>query len=451
MLVGLGGNNGSTLVAGILANKKKLEWETKQGCVSANFYGSLTQSGTVQVGYEFDEKTRVLQDKHICVKDLLPMVDPCDFEITGWDISGLNLYESCKRARVLEPDLIHQLKEDLEKIKPMPAAFSGDFIASNQADRSDNILKGSNQDIIKKIREDIRAMKSKCDSVVLLWTANTEMYLLPEIASMTDLHRMIQKNEALPASVLYCVAAIEEQILYLNGSPQNTFHPAIVEYAREKKSFIAGSDFKSGQTRFKTIMSDYLIGSGIRLSSVVSYNHLGNNDGKNLSEDKCFQSKKISKGGVLDDAIKSNKILYPKSDDKTKINGHGDHIDHDVIIRYIPFVGDSKRAIDEYSSLIFMNGVNTIMSYNICEDSLLAVPIMIDMIVLGELFTRMKVDKESLGPVFSYLSFFFKAPITNHHEYVVNSFTRQRETLLNFLKAAAGYPIDSQTLLAFKF
>ena len=124
------------------------------------------------------------------------------------------------------------------------------------------------------------------------------------------------KNHALPASVLYCMAAIEEQVLYLNGSPQNTFHKAIVEYAREKKSFIAGSDFKSGQTRFKTIMSDYLIGSGLRLASVVSYNHLGNNDGKNLSEDKCFQSKKISKGGVLDDAIKSNRILYPKDGSK---------------------------------------------------------------------------------------------------------------------------------------
>ena len=154
-------------------------------------------------------------------------------------------------------------------------------------------------------------MKSKCDTVILLWSANTEQYLLPEIGKIKDLQRMISKNEKLPASVLYCVAAIEEQVLYLNGSPQNTFHPAIVEYATQKKSFIAGSDFKSGQTRFKTIMSDYLIGSGIRLSSIVSYNHLGNNDGKNLSEDKCFQSKKISKGGVLDDAIKSNSILYP--------------------------------------------------------------------------------------------------------------------------------------------
>jgi myo-inositol-1-phosphate synthase len=108
---------------------------------------------------------------------------------------------------------------------------------------------------------------------------------------------------------------------------------------------------------------------------------------------------------VLDDAIKSNKILYPENNS---------HIDHEVVIKYVPFVGDTKRALDEYSSLIFMGGINTICAYNMCEDSLLAVPLMIDMVVLGELFTRMRIDNEQLGPVFSYLSFFFKAPITNH-------------------------------------
>lgn len=82
--------------------------------------------------------------------------------------------------------------------------------------------------------------------------------------------------------MLYCIAAIQEKCIYLNGSPQNTFHPAIVEYARNNGGLIAGSDFKSGQTRFKTVMSDFLIGSGIRIASCVSYNHLGNNDGKNL-------------------------------------------------------------------------------------------------------------------------------------------------------------------------
>jgi myo-inositol-1-phosphate synthase len=73
-----------------------------------------------------------------------------------------------------------------------------------------------------------------------------------------------------------------------------------------------------------------------------------------------------------------------------------------------------------------LGGTNTISTYNICEDSLLAVPLMIDMVILGELFSRMKIDGEKMGPVLSYLSFFFKAPITNHSEYVVNSFSRQR-------------------------
>lgn len=131
-------------------------------------------------------------------------------------------------------------------------------------------------------------MKEKTDKVIVLWTANTEMYLLPEINTIEQLQAMIRNNTELPSSILYCMAAIEEQVLYLNGSPQNTFHPAIIEYARQKGGMIAGSDFKSGQTRFKTIMTDFIIGSGIRLSSVVSYNHLGNNDGKNLQEDKCF-------------------------------------------------------------------------------------------------------------------------------------------------------------------
>lgn len=230
--------------------------------------------------------------------------------------------------------------------------------------------------------------------------------------------------------------------MYLNGSPQNTFHPGIIEYAKENGALLAGSDFKSGQTRFKTMMSDYIIGAGLRLESVVSYNHLGNNDGKNLQEDKCFQSKKISKAGVLDDAIASNKLLYPEGKDK---------IDHEVVIKYIPFVQDSKRALDEYSSTIFMNGINTISTYNVCEDSLLATPLMIDMIVLGELFSRMTINDEKLGPILSYLSFFFKAPVTNHSEYVINSFSKQRETLVNLLKVAAGIQPDDNTLLAFKF
>jgi myo-inositol-1-phosphate synthase len=442
MLVGLGGNNGSTFTAGVLANKHQLSWETKNGEMKANFFGSFTQSATTHVGFKFNEKTGELNDVFKPINSLLPMVNPVDFDICGWDISSANLYESCKRAHVLEPTLISQLKSELEQIKPMRAVLNPDYIASNQADRADNLLKGTNQECIDAIRADIQACKKRNDKVIVLWTANTEMFLLPEINALDDLEDRIKNNAPLPASVLYCVAAIQEGVLYLNGSPQNTFHPAVVEMADKNGAFLAGSDFKSGQTRFKTIMSDFLIGSGLRLASVVSYNHLGNNDGKNLSEDKTFRSKQISKAGVLDDAIKANSTLYPKGQDK---------IDHEVIIKYVPFVGDSKRAMDEYSSQIFMNGCNTITSYNVCEDSLLAVPLMFDMIVLGELFTRMNIDGEKLGPVLSYLSFFFKAPITNHDEYVINSFSRQRETLVNLLKVASGILPDDTTLLSFKF
>jgi myo-inositol-1-phosphate synthase len=131
MLVGLGGNNGSTLVAGILANKKKLSWETKQGTVSANIYGSFTQCSTAHVGFKYNETTKLLEDVYKPVSELLPMVNPCDFVISGWDISNKNLYEACKRSHVLEPTLIEQLKGDLEDIIPLPAALNPDFIAAN--------------------------------------------------------------------------------------------------------------------------------------------------------------------------------------------------------------------------------------------------------------------------------------------------------------------------------
>jgi len=72
------------------------------------------------------------------------MVNPCEFVVSGWDISGKNLFEACKRARVLEPDLINQLKEELSAITPLPATLNGDYIAANQADRADNIINGNN-------------------------------------------------------------------------------------------------------------------------------------------------------------------------------------------------------------------------------------------------------------------------------------------------------------------
>merc|ERR1712194_161923 len=84
----------------------------------------------------------------------------------------------------------------------------------------------------------------------------------------------------------------------------------------------------------------YLVSSGMKPEAIVSYNHLGNNDGKNLQAPKQFRSKEISKSNVVDDMVASNNILYKE----------GEHPDHCVVIKYVPFVKDSKRAMDEYTS-----------------------------------------------------------------------------------------------------
>ena len=136
----------------------------------------------------------------------------------------------------------------------------------------------------------------------------------------------------------------------------------------------------------KSVLVDYLVSAGLKPTSIVSYNHLGNNDGRNLSEPEQFRSKEITKTNVVDDMVESNRILYPlqptaastvaaaagggngKSDGQSvgSTNGHshsgsvshgeGEVVgpDHCVVIKYVPYVGDSKRAMDEYTSEIFL-------------------------------------------------------------------------------------------------
>lgn len=64
--------------------------------------------------------------------------------------------------------------------------------------------------------------------------------------------------------------------------------------AQKHGVFIAGDDFKSGQTKIKSVLVDFLVGAGIKPTSIVSYNHLGNNDGKNLSAPSQFRSKEVN-------------------------------------------------------------------------------------------------------------------------------------------------------------
>lgn len=79
----------------------------------------------------------------------------------GWDISSLNLADATERAQVLDSGLQRQLRPYLEKLKPRPSIYCPDFIAANQADRADNVLSGTKQEMLEQIRMDIQDFKQK--------------------------------------------------------------------------------------------------------------------------------------------------------------------------------------------------------------------------------------------------------------------------------------------------
>eukprot|EP00268_Persea_americana_P054810 TRINITY_DN6320_c0_g1_i1.p1 TRINITY_DN6320_c0_g1~~TRINITY_DN6320_c0_g1_i1.p1 ORF type:complete len:233 (-),score=51.40 TRINITY_DN6320_c0_g1_i1:233-886(-) len=216
--------------------------------------------------------------------------------------------------------------------------------------------------------------------------------------------------------------------------------------AINRNCLIGGDDFKSGQTKMKSVLVDFLVGAGIKPTSIVSYNHLGNNDGMNLSAPQTFRSKEISKSNVVDDMVSSNGILYEP----------GEHPDHVIVIKYVPYVGDSKRAMDEYTSEIFMGGKSTIVLHNTCEDSLLAAPIILDLVLLAELSSRILLKAEgeakfhSFHPVATILSYLTKAPLVPPGTPVVNALSKQRAMLENILRACIGLAPENNMILEYK-
>lgn len=444
MLIGLGGNNGTTVVGGILANSKKITWNNKKGEQSPNFYGSVTQCSTTKIGTQNNEEV------FLPIKDILPMVDPCDIVISGWDISSLNLEEAMKRAQVFDYDLQRKLAPYMKEIKPLPGVYYPDFIALNQGDRADYILKGNSKwDHVQEIRRNINDFKNEnqLEKVIVFWTANTERmcYVQNGVhdSSKSLLSAIKSNHKEISPSTIYAVASVMEGCSFINGSPQNTIVPGVIELAEEKGVFVVGNDFKSGQTKFKTLFTEFLVQAGIKPLSIVSYNHLGNNDGKNLSSESQFKSKEKSKSSCVDDILYSNQVLFPKREP----------IDHCVVIKYIPATGDSKKALDEYMSEIFMGGQHVLSTYNVCEDSLLAAPLIIDLILLTELFDRIEIRKGLKGEFIKFdtildlLGYFTKAPLTREGLGVINSLARQRNTVENFLKVCAGIPLETNLLL----
>jgi myo-inositol-1-phosphate synthase len=438
MIVGLGGNNGVTFTGGIIANRCCMEWDTRRGSKKANYHGSITQSSCIQLGN--DKKGK---NVYTPFKSIVPMLDPNNIVVGGWDISNMPLNKAMKRSMVFEPGLIDLLYEKMD-LTPLPGVYYPGFIAKNQDERANNILSGkSKMEHMNIIRKNIRDFKkdNELEYVIVLWSANTEKMvdINPFVhINPSDLLSSIHVNSPyISPSMIYAVASMLEGCVFLNGSPQNTIVPAIARMASDNNTFVGGSDFKSGQTKIKSMLSDYYISTGVKVEYVVSYNHLGNNDGLNLSSDKQFKSKEISKSGVLTDSMNSNPILYKD-----------DCIDQCVVIKYVEKTKDTKIAIDEWLSSIFMGGEQRLVTYTTCEDSLLAVPIMYDMIILTELLSRITYDDSkdngfvNFPSILSLLSYCFKAPLG---ENVCNILHKQIKDMSDLLLILNG--IDKSDIM----
>lgn len=261
-----------------------MTWNTKKGEQKATMYGSMTQCATMKVAET--EKEEVF----LPIKEVVPLLNPKEMVIGGWDINSLDLAEAMKRAQVFDYELQQKIAPEMRRYKPMKSIYYSDFIASNQETRADNILDGDNKKKfahLKQIRQDIADFKSSndLDKVIILWTANTERFaVISEVHETYEAFMEGIKNDhpEISPSMIFALAAMEENCVFLNGSPQNTLCKALT-MVPGSKGILVGNDFKTGQTKFKTAFIEFLTGSGIKPKSCVSYNHLGNNDGKNLS------------------------------------------------------------------------------------------------------------------------------------------------------------------------
>ncbi len=373
----------TTLIAGVEAVKKGMSAPV----------GSLTQMSTIRLGKRTDNRNPK-------IKDFVPLADLNDIVFGGWDIFEDNVYESALNAKVLEVHQIHELKEELEKIKPMSAVFDKSYIKNIDGP---NVKKAATKyDMALELMEDIKRFKKEnnCTRVVIVWCASTEKYVEPsDIHASVELLEIAMKNndERIAPSMIYAYAALKSGVPFANGAPNLTVDiPALIELAKETETPIAGKDFKTGQTLMKTIVAPGLHARALGVNGWFSTNILGNRDGKVLDDPENFKTKEVSKLSVLDEIFEpeSNPALY------------GDMY-HKVRINYYPPRGDNKESWDNVDIFGWMGYPMQIKINFLCRDSILAAPIVLDLALFMDLAKR-----ANMSGIQEWLSFYFKSPQT---------------------------------------
>jgi myo-inositol-1-phosphate synthase len=381
--------------------------------------GSLTQLGTIRLG----KRTEGRVPK---IKDLVPLAKLDDLVFGGWDVFPDDAYQAAAKAGVLDAKDLTKVQKFLKTIKPMKAAFDQNFVKNLQGT---NVKKGKTKfDLAEQIRQDIRDFKkkNKCDRLVMVWCASTEVFLKAEgvhkdLASFEK--GMKENHPAIAPSMLYAYAAISEGVPFANGAPNLTVDiPALEEYAKAKEVPIGGKDFKTGQTLLKTVLAPAFKARMLGLNGWFSTNILGNRDGEVLDDPGSFKTKEESKLGALEYILQPS--IYPDLYGK---------IHHKVRINYYPPRGDNKEGWDNIDIFGWLGYPMQIKVDFLCRDSILAAPIVLDLALFFDLAKR-----AGMRGIQEWLSFYFKSPMCARELYPEHDLFIQSMKLKNTLRWMMG-------------
>jgi len=239
-------------------------------------------------------------------------------------------------------------------------------------------------------------------------------------SSLEKFEEGLEKNDpGIAPSMIYAYAALKMGIPYANGSPNLSVDiPALSELALEKNTPIAGKDFKTGQTLMKTILAPGLRARQLGIRGWFSTNILGNRDGEVLDDPDSFKTKEESKLSVLDSVLQPE--LYPEL--------YKD-LYHKVRINYYPPSGDNKEGWDNIDIFGWLGYPMQIKINFLCRDSILAAPIVLDLVLFLNLAQR-----AGMKGIQEWLSFYFKSPMTLPELYPEHDLFVQLAKLKNTLR-----------------
>jgi len=381
--------------------------------------GSLTQLGTIRLGKRTDGKSPL-------IKKFVPLAGLEDLVFGGWDIFKDNAYQAAAKAGVLSPQDLDKVKPFLSKIKPMKAAFDREYVKKLDGTY---VKKGKNKyELALQIKEDIANFKktTRATRLVTCWCGSTEIFITPhEVHSTPEKFVEAMKNNhpSIAPSMLYAWASVTSGVPFANGAPNLTVDiPAIHKLALDNSVAICGKDFKTGQTLMKTILAPGFKARMLGLEGWYSTNILGNRDGEVLDDPGSFKTKEESKLGALEYILQPQ--LYPQLYGK---------IHHKVRINYYPPRGDNKEGWDNIDIFGWLGYPMQIKVDFLCRDSILAAPIVLDLVIFLDLAQR-----AGFRGIQEWLSFYFKSPMTPAGLYPEHDLFIQSMKLKNTLRWMMG-------------